>query len=75
MMTYIFDNKHKRPRKIAQTLGNMYKLNVRDQKNGEFLLSNNDMLISIGKKRTNIILYNVDLNIRNLCRYFMGKRK
>ena len=75
MMTYIFDNKHKRPRKISQTLGYMYELNVIDQKNGEFLLSNNDMLISIGKKRTNIILYNVDLNIRNLCRYFMGKRK
>lgn len=73
MMTYIFDNKHRRPRKIAKSLGSMYKLNVRDEKNGEFLLSNDDMLISIGKKRTNIILYNVDLNIRNICKYFMRR--
>ncbi|MCI8315786.1 MAG: hypothetical protein HFH74_12260 [Lachnospiraceae bacterium] len=73
MMTYIFDNKHKRPRKIAESLRSMHKLKVRDEKNGEFLLSNDDMLISIGKKRTNIILYNVDLNIRNICKYFMRK--
>lgn len=74
MVSYVYNNRSKSSRNIFDRIMKMFEFTLaNDNENDEFMLANEDMLINIDKKRTNILLYNTNLNISEIRNIFMER--